>query len=110
MALDVHVVDDPKRKHLAERPVCQFEEEVHSYIFHGGGIDIYNRYPFLRRMIDFYADAQYTGSALDSLVGEIDDLLPNLTASKPAMETLASFRSICVEARAAGKSVLLYCD
>ena len=57
MALDVHIVDDPKRQLFTEWPVCQFEEDVQGYMFHGCGIDIYNRYPLLRRMIDYYADA-----------------------------------------------------
>ena len=56
MALDVHIVDDPRRQGLTgELPACQFEEAIHSYIFHGAGVDIYNRYAYLRRMIDFYA-------------------------------------------------------
>lgn len=110
MALDVHVVDDPNRQHLAGWPSCRFEEHVHNYIFHGCGIDIYSRYAFLRRMVDYYADAHYSGDALDSVVTEIDDLLPHVTAMKAAVETLTSFRSICVDARTAGKSLFLFCD
>jgi len=111
MALDAHIVDDPRRQGLTGQwPVCQFEESVHSYIFYGAGIDIYNRYPFLRRMIDFYADASYEGDALDSVVAEIDDLLPHVTASKAAIDTLKLFQQVCIDARAAGKSVFLYCD
>ncbi|MCB9925556.1 MAG: hypothetical protein H6822_25625 [Planctomycetaceae bacterium] len=83
MALDVHVVDDPSRRGLTgEWPVCQFEEAVHSYIFHGAGIEVYSRYAYLRRMIDFYADASYAGDALDAVVGESDDLLPQLSANQ----------------------------
>ena len=86
MALDVYVVDDPRRQGLTGKlPACQFEETVHSYIFHGAGVDIYNRYAYLRRMTDFYADASYSGDALDSVVAEIDDLLPHLIASKRAV-------------------------
>jgi len=110
MALDAHVVDHPKCQTLTEWPVCQFEELVHSYIFYGAGIDIYSRYAFLRRMIDFYADASYTDDTLDSVVSEIEDLLPHLTANKDAVDTLTLFRRVCVDARAAGKTVLLNCD
>ncbi len=110
MALDVHIVEDPKRQHLTGFPSCQFTEDVHNYIFHGCCIDIYNHYPFLRRMIDYYADAHYAGDDLDSLVSEIDNLLPRLTALKSAVDTLTLFRSLCVDARATDKSVFLYCD
>ncbi len=47
MALDVHIVDDPRRQGLTgELPAWQFEEAIHSYIFHGAGVDIYNRYAY----------------------------------------------------------------
>jgi hypothetical protein len=108
MALDVHVIDDPSPKGLAgEWPVCQFEEDVHSYVVHGAGIDVYSRYAYLRRIIDFCADASYSGDALGAVVGEIDDLLPHLSANQKAVETMGQFRSACANARAAGKSVFL---
>jgi len=110
MALDVHVVDDPGRDHCTGFPSYQFDEHVHGYIFHGCGIDIYSKYAFLRRMIDYYADAHYTGDALDRVVADIDDLAPQLSSHQPAIDALNSFRQICVEARAAGKSVFLFCD
>lgn len=111
MALDVHIVDDPRRQGLTgESPACQFEEAVHSYIFHGAGIDVYSRFAYLRRMIEFYADASYSNSELNSLVADIDRLLPHLTANKGAVDTLKLFRTLCVDAREAGKSLYLYCD
>ena len=111
MALDVHIVDEPSRPGLTgEWPVCQFEEDVHSYIFHGAGIDVYSRYAYLRRMIDYYADASYSGDALDAVVADIDNLIPHLSSNKQAVETMRQFRSVCADARAAGKSVFLFCD
>lgn len=111
MALDVHVVDAPSRQGLTgEWPACQFEKAIHAYIFHGAGVDIYNRFAFLRRMIDYYADASYANGELDFVVAQIDQLLPHLTANKSAVDTLKLFRTLCVDARAAGKSVFLYCD
>ena len=111
MALDVHVVDDPTRQGLTgEWPACQFEEPVHSYIFFDAGVDVYSRYAYLRRMIDFYADASYANDECECLVANSDDLLPHLTASKVGVEMLTQFRTICVAARATGKSIFLYCD
>ncbi|HUG67307.1 MAG TPA: hypothetical protein VMM76_06130 [Pirellulaceae bacterium] len=111
MALDVHVVDAPSRQGLTgEWPACQFEEPIHSYIFHGAGVDVYSRFAYLRRMIDFYADASYSKDELSFVVAEIDRLLPHLAANKSAVDTLKLFRTICVDAREAGKSVFLYCD
>ena len=110
MALDVHVVDDPGRDHCTGFPSYQFDEQVHGFIFHGCGIDIYSKYAFLRRMIDYYADAHYTGDALDRVVADIDDLTPQLSSHQPAVDALNSFRTICVAARAADKSVFLFCD
>lgn len=111
MALDVHVVDDPRRQGLTgDLPACQFEEAVHSYIFHGAGVDVYNRYAYLRRMMDYYADASYANGELDFLVEQIDQLLPHLAANKRAIDTLKLFRTVCIDARATGKSVFLYCD
>lgn len=111
MALDVYIVDEPRRQGLTgEWPACQFEEAIHSYIFHGAEIDVYSRFAYLRRMIDFYADASYSGDALDAVVADIDALLPHLSPNKQAIETMRQFRSACVAARAAGKSIFLYCD
>ena len=111
MALDVHVVDDPRRQGLTgDWPACQFEEAIHSYIFHGAGVDVYSRFAYLRRMIDYYADASYANGELNSLVADIDRFLPHLTANKSAIDTLKLFRTVCIDARAAGKSIFLYCD
>ena len=111
MALDVHIVDDPSREGLTgDWPACQFEEAIHAYIFHDAGIDIYSRFAVLRRMIDFYADASYANGELDSLVEQIDQLLPHLSANKSAVDTMKLFRTVCVDAREAGKSIFLYCD
>lgn len=111
MALDVLVVDDPSREGLTgDWPAFQFEEAIHAYIFHGAGVDVYGRFAYLRRMIDFYADASYSNSELDSLVADIDRLLPHLAANKSAVDTLKLFRTLCVDAHEAGKSIFLYCD
>lgn len=110
MALDVHVVDGADRDPAAGFPSCAFVDRDHDYIFHGAGIDIYNRYPFLRRMIDFYADAKYGADVLDSLIAEIDDVLPQISSVKSAVDAMGSFRGVCVAARDAGKSLFLFCD
>ena len=110
MALDVYVVDGASRDPAAGFPSCAFVDRDHDFIFHGAGIDIYNRYPFLRRMIDFYADARYGSDVLDSLIAEIDDVLPQISSVKSAADAMQSFRDVCVAARDAGKSLFLFCD
>ncbi len=110
MALDVYVVDGTSRDPAAGFPSCSFVDRDHDYIFHGAGIDIYNRYPFLRRMIDFCVDAKFGSEVLDSLIAEIDDVLPQISSVKSAVAAMESFRDVCVSARAAGKSLFLYCD
>jgi hypothetical protein len=110
MALDIFVVDDADRTPAAGFPSCVFVDRDHDYIFHHAGIDIYNRYPFLRRMIDFYADAKFGSEALDSLIAEIDDVLPLVSSVKSAVAAMESFRIVCVAARDAGKSLFVVCD
>jgi hypothetical protein len=61
-------------------------------------------------MIDFYADAHFGSDVLDSLVAEIDDVLPQIVSVKSAVEAMQSFRDVCVAAHDAGKSLYLYCD
>ena len=91
-------------------PSCALIDRDHDFIFHAAGIDIYNRYPFLRRMIDFYADAKYGSDVLDSLIAEIDDVMPQISSVKSAVDSMQSFRDVCVSARNAGKSLFLFCD
>ena len=110
MALDVYLVDDAGRAPAEGVPSCAFIERDHEYIFHGSGIDIHNRYPFLRRMIDFYADAKYGSDVLDSLIAEIDDVMPQISSAKTAVDSLQTFRDVCVVARDTGKSLFLLCD
>lgn len=45
----------PRRRQglTGEWPACQFEEAIHSYIYHGAGLDVYSRFACLRRMSDF---------------------------------------------------------
>ena len=110
MALDVYVVDGAGRDPVAGFPSCAFADCDHDYIFHGAGIDVYNHYPFLRRMIDFYADAKYGSEVLDLLIAEIDDVLPRISSVSSAVDAMKSFRDVCVAARNAGKSLFLFCD
>ena len=110
MALDVYVVDGGGHDAASGFPTFAFEDRVHDFIFHGCGVDIYNKYPFLRRMIDFYADARFGTEVLDSLIAEIDDLTPHVSAMNAAVDALHSFREVCVAARDGGKSLFLYCD
>ena len=110
MALDVYVVDGADRKPAAGFLSCAFVDRDHDYIFHGAGIDICNRYPFLRRMIDFYADAKYGCEVLDALIAEIDDVLPLISSNKSSVVAMQSFRAVCVAARDGDKSLFVFCD
>ena len=109
MPLDVYIVDVPSRSELTgEPPAFQFNEAVHTEIFHGSGINIYSRFAYLRRMIDFYQDARYQSHEMEPLIAQIDALLPDLR--NRAAEALAAFRNVCVEAQQEQKSLFLFCD
>ncbi|MEM7315377.1 MAG: hypothetical protein AAF497_19730 [Planctomycetota bacterium] len=110
MALDVYMVDSVGRDPAAGFPSCSIVDRDHEFIFHGAGIDIDNCYPFLRRMIDFYADAQYGCDVLDSLIAEIDDVMQKISSVKSAVDTMQLFRDVCLAARESGKSLILFCD
>jgi hypothetical protein len=108
MALDVHILDS-----AADRPVgwpaCQFEEPIHIAIFFGG-VPVVQRYPLLRRMRDYYADARYSGADLRGLVAELQEVLPKFANDAPVHRVLQRFMEVCRSAAAQGKVVLCLCD
>ncbi|MBI1310467.1 hypothetical protein GC176_04100 [bacterium] len=109
MALDVHIVVDPKCALPHGWPAFQFDEAAHASAFYYSGINIYSRYSMLRRMLDFYAEVVYPYHDLESLIAEIDDLLPHLGHTAGAT-ALKEFRNVCLEAFRTGRSILLYPD
>ena len=110
MALDVYAFESPRRPSRLDRPSFQFEDAVHDAIFFGGGVEIESQYAYLRRMIDFYADAKYSSDELEGLVAEIDDLLPKVAAGKRATNALTQFRETCLAASASGACLVLIAD
>jgi hypothetical protein len=108
MALDVHVLDSDTARPV-DWPACQFEETIHSAIFFGG-VPVVGRYPFLRRMQDYYADARYSGADLRDLVAELQDVLPMFANDPPVHQVLRRFAEICRRAASQGKVVLCLCD
>jgi hypothetical protein len=108
MALDVHVLDSDAARPV-DWPACQFEEAIHSVIFFGG-VPVVQRYPLLRRMQDYYADARYSEADLRGLVAELQEVVP-LFASNPAVHrVLERFLEVCRGAASQRKAVLCFCD
>ena len=108
MALDVHVLDSDAARPVTW-PVCQFEEPIHSAIFFGN-VPIAQRYPLLRRMQDYYADARYRGADLRDLVRELQDVLPEFTGDPPVHQVLWRFFEVCRDAASRERIVLCLCD
>jgi hypothetical protein len=104
--LDVHVVEPNGGREL----VFSFPEDVHSFIFHDAGIDVFSKFAHLRRMHDYYADTSYTGDELLRAVEDIDHQLPMLDGHKEAQYALDTFRNVCMSANSNGQKVLLICD
>jgi len=108
MALDVHVLDSDEAR-LADWPACQFEEPIHSAIFFGD-VPVVQRYPLLRRMQDYYADARYGGADLRGLVMELQQVLPEFAGNPPVNRVLERFLEVCRSAASKGKVVRCLCD
>jgi hypothetical protein len=108
MALDVHVLDSDAAR-PAGWPACQFEEPIHAAIFFGG-VPVVQRYPFLRRMQDYYADARYSGPDLRGLVAELQDVRPKFANDPQVQRVLQRFLEVCRGAASRGKVVLCLCD
>jgi hypothetical protein len=108
MALDVHILDSDSGRPV-DWPACQFEESIHSAIFFGG-VPVVQRYSLLRRMQDYYADAQYTGADLRGLVVELQEVLPKFASNPPVHRILQRFMEVCRNAVSQDKTVLCLCD
>jgi hypothetical protein len=108
MALDIHVLDSDTTRPTGW-PACQFEEPIHSAIFFGG-VPVAQRYPFLRRLQDFYADARFRGADLRGLVAELQEVLPKFASNSRTHRVLQRFMEICREAASEDKVVLCLCD
>jgi hypothetical protein len=107
MALDVHVLGSDAARPV-DWPACQFEEPIHSAIFFGS-VPVVQRYPLLRRMQDYYADARYSGAELRGLAAELEEVLPRFGADPPVHRVLRRFLEVCREAAARGKVVVCLC-
>lgn len=108
MALDIHVLDSDTAR-PENWPVRQFEEAVHSAIF-SGEARVAQRYPLLRRMQDYYADARFSGSDLRRLVAELEKVVPEFAGNPPVQKVLRQFLEVCESAASQGKVVLCLCD
>ena len=108
MALDAHVLGSDEAR-PAGWPACQFEEPVHTAVFFGGVLNV-QRYPFLRRMQDFYADARYSGDDLRGLALELQEVVPKFAADPPVHRVLRRFLEVCRGAALEDKVVLCFCD
>jgi hypothetical protein len=108
VALDVHLATerfDPS----TSRSVFQWEEPEHAAVFGDHRLDL-DRFPMLRRMADYYADAQFAGDEIVLLLDELAIVIPMHNRRSSPHTSLVGFQKVCEQAVAQGKKVFCVCD
>ena len=106
MPLDFHIA--PEAAQFFPAPVLQLFPDEHEAIYDALGSDAVC--PQLAAMRDYYADAHYSGDALQHLIGELHILATSPTASALARDVATRLHAAAEQALSAHHTLYAIAD
>jgi hypothetical protein len=108
MSLDAQIIE-PATGKVDPELLASLGVETHDVLFSHPEMRL-DRFPFLSRISDFYTDAGYEPTELESLIAELERAASLFGPDSVVCRFLGPFHSMCCLAFFGQKGVALYAD